>query len=351
MIDIVRKLGNSTSEDILLDVRDLNVEFRLGHRVVNAVNGVNLTVKRGETLAVLGESGSGKSITFEAVTGILDSPPGHVTRGSAHFEGQNLFDLTYVQRRKLCGNRIGIVMQDPLSALNPVYTVGFQVSEMSRFHLGMSKSAARERTLELLRQVGIPDVENRINNYPHEFSGGMRQRLLIAMAIALRPQLIIADEPTTALDVTVEAQILSLLRDLRDQTGVSLVIITHSMGVAAEIADRVCVMYAGRVVEIANVRSIFNKSGHPYTRGLLNSIPHQMAGRKLTPIQGQPPDMANMPSGCPFHPRCDLATDRCLVEVPLLRSIKDAEHQVACHVAEAVSGDASLTTTRSDQQS
>ncbi|SIO11343.1 ABC transporter ATP-binding protein [Vannielia litorea] len=320
----------------LLDIRDLRVEFRLGTRVVHAVNGVSLTVKRGETLVVLGESGSGKSITFEAVTGILDTPPGHVTGGSARFDNQNLFELSDRARRKICGRHIGIVMQDPLSALNPVYTVGFQLAEMSRVHMGMSKASANARALEMLRKVGIPDAESRFNSYPHEFSGGMRQRLLIAMAIAVNPELIIADEPTTALDVTVEAQILALLRDLREQTGVGLVIITHSMGVAAEVADRVCVMYAGKVVETADVRSIFGNAAHPYTQGLLNSIPHQMSGQRLTPIPGQPPDLANLPAGCPFHPRCGFARDQCRTEAPALRAFGKAEHQVACHFAETV---------------
>lgn len=317
--------------DILLSVRDLHVEFRTGDWVVNAVNGVTFDVCNGETLAVLGESGSGKSITFEAVLGILDSPPGKVTAGEAVFEGSNLFELSRSKRRAICGNRIGMVFQDPLSALNPVYTAGWQISEMFRVHRGLSAAEANRRTVDLLKLVGIPDAEHRARNYPHEFSGGMRQRLVIAMALAVDPLLVIADEPTTALDVTVEAQILALLKSLQKKNGVGLVIITHSMGVVAEIADRVCVMYAGRFVEMADVRAIFAETAHPYTLGLLNSNPNSMSGERLTPIVGQPPDLASIPSGCPFHPRCAFAKDRCRTEEPKLQQGPSQCHTVSCH--------------------
>lgn len=324
--------GKKQKNTPLLEVKDLKVEFRTGGRVVNAVNGVSLDVNHGETLAILGESGSGKSITFEAVLGILDSPPGHVTSGEVFFEGKDLFGLSSQERRAICGSQIGMIFQDPLSALNPAYTVGWQMAEMYTVHLGLSQKEARKRSMELLERVGIPDVENRIDNYPHQFSGGMRQRLVIAMALAVDPKLIIADEPTTALDVTVEAQILSLLKDLQKEAGVGLVIITHSMGVVAEIADRVCVMYAGRVVERASVTTLFKHPSHPYTVGLMNSLPGAVpSGQRLNPIIGQPPDLANIPMGCPFHSRCPKVQSICKQERPLLHEVRDG-HSVACHI-------------------
>lgn len=323
--------GSGEIGDILLSVCDLHVEFQTGSSVVNAVNGVTFDVRNGETLAVLGESGSGKSITFEAILGILDSPPGKVTGGKAVFEGNNLFELSRSQRRAICGNRIGMIFQDPLSALNPVYTAGWQIAEMFRVHRGLSAADANQRAVDLLKLVGMPDAERRAKSYPHEFSGGMRQRLIIAMALAVDPLLVIADEPTTALDVTVEAQILALLKSLQNQNGIGLVIITHSMGVVAEIADRVCVMYAGRIVEIADVRAIFAETAHPYTLGLLNSNPSSMSGDRLTPIVGQPPDLASIPPGCPFHPRCTLAKDKCRTEEPELQQGPSQFHSVACH--------------------
>jgi oligopeptide transport system ATP-binding protein len=325
--------------DKLLAIRDLRVEFRTGQRVVNAVNGVTFDVRSGETLAILGESGSGKSITFEAILGILDSPPGFVTGGQAVFEDQNLFELGAGQRRAICGSRIGMIFQDPLSALNPVYTAGWQIAEMFRVHRGLSASAANRRAVEMLELVGMPDAERRANNYPHEFSGGMRQRLVIAMALSVDPLLVVADEPTTALDVTVEAQILALLKSLQKEKGVGLVIITHSMGVVAEIADRVCVMYAGRIVETGDVETIFDDTAHPYTLGLLNSNPHSMSGQRLTPITGQPPDLADIPAGCPFHPRCAYAKDICRAEEPMLSRGQSPGHAVACHFSERVAAD------------
>lgn len=318
----------------LLSVRDLKVEFRTVDRVVHAVNGVSFDVHGGETLAILGESGSGKSITFEAVLGILDSPPGIVTDGTAQFEGEDLFGLAPKVRRAICGARIGMIFQDPLTALNPVYTVGWQIAEMFQVHQGTPKAKAMKAAIELLELVGIPDPARRAKSYPHEFSGGMRQRLVIAMALAVDPVLVVADEPTTALDVTVEAQILDLLKSLQKDKGVGLIIITHSMGVVAEIADRVCVMYAGRVVETADVYSIFEATSHPYTQGLLDSNPHRMSGQRLTPIPGQPPDLADIPTGCPFHPRCAQAQDVCKQREPDLQVGPKDTHLVACHFPE-----------------
>lgn len=329
-------VADTAASDALLSVRDLWVEFRTGNRIVYAVNGVSLDVMPGETLAILGESGSGKSITFEAVLGILDSPPGVVTGGQVIFDGRNLFELGSAERRGICGSRIGMVFQDPLSALNPVYTAGWQIAEMFHVHRGLSSTEASRRAVDLLKLVGMPDAERRAQNYPHEFSGGMRQRLVIAMALAVDPVLVVADEPTTALDVTVEAQILSLLKSLQKEKGVGLVIITHSMGVVAEIADRVNVMYAGRVVESGDVGTIFETPTHPYTVGLLDSNPHSMSGDRLTPITGQPPDLADIPKGCPFHPRCAFATDRCRHEEPRLKQGMKEGHSVACHHTDAV---------------
>ena len=320
------------SEAALLEVRDLRVEFRTGSKRVHAVNGVSFEVHSGETLAILGESGSGKSVTFDAVLGILESPPGFVAGGEALYRGDDLFRLPMKRRRALCGRRLGMIFQDPLSALNPVFTIGWQIGEMFRVHQGLSRSAAEERTLALLRRVGIPAAAERMQDYPHQFSGGMRQRVVIAMALAVDPELVIADEPTTALDVTVEAQILKLLKSLQTDEGIGLVLITHSMGVVAEIADRVTVMYAGKVMESGSVRDIFSEPAHPYTRGLLNSTPRKGSGNtRLAPIPGQPPDLARIPGGCPYHPRCSFAQERCSAEMPPLHPFADGRRASACH--------------------
>jgi oligopeptide/dipeptide ABC transporter ATP-binding protein len=321
----------------LLDVRDLRVEFRTGQKRVNAVNGVSFHVRSGETLAILGESGSGKSVTFEAILGILESPPGFVTGGVAAYRGEDLLTLPMAKRRALCGRRLGMIFQDPLSALNPPFTIGWQIGEMFRVHQGLSRGEAEERTIALLERVGIPGARERVHDYPHQFSGGMRQRVVIAMALAVDPDLVIADEPTTALDVTVEAQILKLLRTLQQDRGIGLILITHSMGVVAEVADRVVVMYAGKVMETGTVRDIFREPAHPYTRGLLDSIPRRGAQR-LVPIRGQPPDPASIPPGCAFHPRCRLARERCRTEVPTLHAFADGRRASACHFFEEVMG-------------
>jgi oligopeptide transport system ATP-binding protein len=317
-------------ETPLLDVRDLHVEFRTGQRRVQAVNGVSFHVRAGETLAIRGESGSGKSVTFDAILGILESPPGFVTGGVA----KDLLAMPMAKRRALCGRRLGMIFQDPLSALNPPFMVGWQIGEMFRVHQGLSRAEAEERTAALLERVGIPGARERVHDYPHQFSGGMRQRVVIAMALAVDPDLVIADEPTTALDVTVEAQILKLLRELQQDGGIGLILITHSMGVVAEVADRVVVMYAGKVMETGTVRDIFRQPSHPYTRGLPDSIPRPGAQR-LVPIRGQPPDLANIPRGLPFHPRCALARDRCRTKAPPLHTFADGRAS-ACHFYEEV---------------
>ena len=327
----------TTSTDVpLLDVVDLHVEFRTDAGVVRAVNGLNYKVHGGETLAILGESGSGKSVSAQAVMGIIDSPPGFIPEGKIYYRGTDLLTLTEDERRRIRGNEIAMVFQDALTALNPVFNVGWQIGEMFRKHKGMSKKKATAKAIELMDRVGIPGAADRVHAYPHELSGGMRQRIMIAMAIALDPDVLIADEPTTALDVTVQAQIMELLADLQADTGMGLILITHDLGVVAEVADRVVVMYAGREVEKAPIHDLFAAPRHPYTEGLMQSIPRpdQVTGR-LDPIRGSPPDLLRIPPGCPFHPRCRYTEDRCRTEVPALRTIStDPPRSTACHFAE-----------------
>jgi oligopeptide transport system ATP-binding protein len=296
----------------LLQVADLHVEFRTRDGVARAVNGVNFWVNPGEALAILGESGCGKSVTAQAVLGILDSPPAHVTAGQVLYRGVDLLKLPAEQRRKVRANRIAMIFQDALSALNPVFPVGFQLAELYRVHRGMSRRDAKARAVELLDQVRIPAARDRVNDYPHQFSGGMRQRVMIAMALALDPEVLIADEPTTALDVTVQAQIMGLLAELQRERTMGLVLITHDMGLVADVADRISVMYAGRVVEEAPVHDIYSRPAHPYTRALLDSIPRlDRKGRQLNVIRGLPPALTDLPAGCSFHPRCEYARDVC----------------------------------------
>jgi len=316
----------------LLAVDDLHVEFRTADGIVQAVNGVSYTLREGETLAILGESGSGKSVSAHALMGIIDSPPGFITHGTAKFRGVNLFDLPEDERRRIRGSRMAMVFQDALTALNPVFTVGWQISEMFRQHEGMSKSKARERSIGLMERVGIPSARERVDSYPHEFSGGMRQRVMIAMALALDPDILIADEPTTALDVTVQAQIMRLLADLQQETGMGMILITHDLGVIAEVADNVAVMYAGRIVESGTLRDVFTKPAHPYTLGLMHSIPRaDQKGERLEPIIGSPPDLLHIPSGCSFHPRCPYARQpECSTRVPDAHVVTGGRTS-ACH--------------------
>jgi oligopeptide transport system ATP-binding protein len=301
----------------LLRVEDLHVEFRTRDGVAKAVNGAGFSLAPGETLAILGESGCGKSVTAQAIMGILDTPPGFVTRGRVLYRGVDLLQLPERERRKVRANRIAMIFQDALSALNPVYSVGFQIGELFRKHRGMSRHDAKRRSIELLDQVRIPAAKDRINDYPHQFSGGMRQRVMIAMALALDPEVLIADEPTTALDVTVQAQIMGLLAELQHQRNMGLILITHDMGVVADVADRISVMYAGKVVEEAPVFDIYGRPGHPYTKALLESIPRlDMKGRQLNVIRGLPPALTAIPQGCPFSPRCAYARDVCRTDPP-----------------------------------
>jgi oligopeptide transport system ATP-binding protein len=320
----------------LLDVKSLSVEFRLRKRVVHAVNGFSCSVSPGETLAILGESGSGKSVTAHAIMGTLNTSTAKVTGGEVWFEGRDLLRLPDRERRRVRGPKIAIIFQDSLSALNPVFTVANQIGEMFRFHDGMNKRAAERAAVDLMARVGIPDARRRARAYPHEFSGGMRQRIMIAMALALEPALLIADEPTTALDVTVQAQIMELLKDLQREMGMGLVLITHDLGVVADMADRIVVMYAGKAVEVSPVHELYSSPAHPYTAGLLQSIPRlDSAEEELRPIGGAPPDMTTLPAGCPFQPRCRSSQDICKSEPPALRQVADGR-QSACHFAEAV---------------
>ncbi|MFF4277636.1 ABC transporter ATP-binding protein [Streptomyces kronopolitis] len=316
---------------MLLDVRDLRVEFRTRDGVAKAVNGVSYHVARGQTLAVLGESGSGKSVTAQAVMGILDSPPGFLTGGEIVFQGRDLLTLRREERRRIRGAKMAMIFQDALSSLNPVLSVGAQLGEMFQVHEGVPRKEARARAVELMERVKIPAARERVGDYPHQFSGGMRQRIMIAMALALGPDLIIADEPTTALDVTVQAQVMDLLAELQRELTMGLILITHDLGVVADVADTIAVMYAGRIVETAPVHQLYKAPAHPYTRGLLDSIPRlDQKGRQLYAIKGMPPNLTAVPPGCPFHPRCPLVRDVCRTDPPPLYEVGPGRTS-ACH--------------------
>lgn len=320
----------------LLSVQDLRVEFRMPDGTVVANDGVNYALEAGETLAILGESGSGKSVSAQAVMGIIDSPPGHITAGSIKFRGIELLGLPEKQRNAFRGDQISMIFQDALSALNPVFTVGDQISEMYRVHRSMPKREARKRAVELMERVKIPSAADRLDAYPHEFSGGMRQRVMIAMALALDPAVLIADEPTTALDVTVQAQVMELLAELQAETGMGLILITHDLGVVGEVADHVAVMYAGRIVENGDIAEVFHNPAHPYTLGLLRSLPQlDVKGGRLIPIPGSPPDLTDRPPGCAFHPRCRFAQQVCVDEDPALVPAAPGRES-ACHFYEEV---------------
>ncbi|MER5870388.1 ABC transporter ATP-binding protein [Streptomyces sp. NPDC002044] len=315
---------------MLLEVRDLHVEFTTRDGVAKAVNGVDYSVDEGETLAVLGESGSGKSVTAQAVMGILDSPPGRIAGGEILFKGEDLLKMKEERRRKIRGAEMAMIFQDALSSLNPVLSVGAQLGEMYEVHRGMSRKDSRAKAVELMDRVKIPAAKERVGDYPHQFSGGMRQRIMIAMALALEPSLIIADEPTTALDVTVQAQVMDLLAELQRELNMGLILITHDLGVVADVADKIAVMYAGRIVEAAPVHAIYRAPAHPYTRGLLDSIPRlDQKGQELYAIKGLPPNLLAIPPGCAFNPRCPMARDACRAEVPPLARVAE-ERTSAC---------------------
>ncbi|TNU94088.1 ABC transporter ATP-binding protein [Eggerthella lenta] len=323
---------------MLLSVKNLSTEFPVKKGIVRAVEDVSFDVDQGEILAIVGESGSGKSVTSLSIMGLL-AEPGHVAGGSLEFEGKDLATLSEKQYRELRGNDMAMIFQEPMTSLNPVYRVGNQIVEAIRTHEKVSKAEAKDRAVDLLRKVGIPSPEARINDYPHQMSGGMRQRVMIAMALACNPKLLIADEPTTALDVTIQAQILDLLRRLRDDTGMAVLLITHDLGVVSETADRVVVMYCGQVVEEAEVRTLFDHPMHPYTLGLLKSIPRleDDDSKHLYMIKGMVPNPLEMPPGCHFSDRCDSCMDICRTKVPELVDVDG--HKVRCFLYESADGE------------
>lgn len=320
---------------VLMEVKDLTTRFHTQEGTVYAVNGISYTLREGETLGIVGESGSGKSVQSLSILGLIPSPPGKVEAGSVIFRGRDLLKLSREEMRQVRGAEIAMIFQDPMTSLNPVLRVGRQITEALQLHLGMNQQQARERAIELLKMVGIPLAEKRIDDYPHQFSGGMRQRAMIAMALSCNPQLLIADEPTTALDVTIQAQIVDLVKRLRDKIGMAMIWITHDLGVIAGLADTIQVMYAGFIVERGSVDEIFNDTRHPYTLGLRHSLPRiDQRGERLEPIQGSPPDMRKKPTGCPFVPRCPFKIDKCETENPLLVPVEGgvSNHLAACHV-------------------
>ena len=328
-------MGIARTDDPLLAVRDLRVSYKTGGRIVNAVNGIDLDLHRTETLAIVGESGSGKSVTARAIMGMINDVNA-VVSGSIRFRGRELRGLKASEFKSIRGRKIALVSQEVFGSLNPVMTVGNQIAEMFRAHDGASWREGRRRALELMERLAIPSAQERVRDYPHQFSGGMSQRILIAMAIALGPEILIADEPTTALDVTVQAQIMELLAELQEERGMALILITHDAGVVAEAADRIAVMYAGSIMEIGPTEDVYMRTAHPYMKGLLASMPDlgpSAAG--LEPIPGTPPDPANLPPGCAFAPRCPLTSGVC-PEVPPVLEIVEGGHATACHHSDEV---------------
>lgn len=324
-------LNWSGTKPKVLEVSNLKTHFHTQDGVVHAVNGVSFHLNEGEMLGVVGESGSGKSVTMMTLLKLIPIPPGDIASGEALFGEQDLLKMSANEMRQVRGGQIGFIFQDPMTSLNPVLSVGKQIIESLETHLGMSKEIARKRAIDLLQLVGIPMAESRLDDFPHQFSGGMRQRVMIAIALSCNPQILIADEPTTALDVTIQAQIIALIQRLREELGMAIIWITHDLGVVAGIADRVMVMYAGFIVERADVVSLYRSPQHPYTQGLLGSLPHLEAERaeRLTNIKGQPPNLLSEPSNCPFAPRCPYAYERCHQENPRLLSI-NSKQEVAC---------------------
>lgn len=317
----------------LLQVRGLKTRFYTQDGVVNAVNGISYDLNEGETLGIVGESGCGKSVSVLSVMRLIPTPPGRIVAGEVIFEGRDLMKVDEEEIRQVRGNKISMVFQDPMTSLNPVLTINQQLSEALELHLGMDKAQARRRSIELLEMVNIPEAAERIDDYPHQFSGGMRQRVMIAMALSCNPRLLIADEPTTALDVTIQAQIIDIIKRLKEELGMAIIWITHDLGIIAGLAERVVVMYAGYIIEEASVKDLYGDPRHPYTLGLLRSVPRldEEVKEKLIPIEGLPPDLIDMPPGCPFAPRCVYAQDICLQENPKLETVAP-RHKVACWV-------------------
>ncbi|MSP76278.1 MAG: ABC transporter ATP-binding protein [Rhodospirillaceae bacterium] len=330
----------------ILQVDNLQTHFFTAVGTVRAVDGVSYDLKSGETLGVVGESGCGKSVSALSVLRLVANPPGRIVGGAIRFEGKNLLELSEPEMERIRGNEISMIFQEPMTSLNPLFTIGRQVSEAIALHQGLSRKEAMDRAVEMLRRVYIPEPERRVHAYPHQMSGGMRQRVMIAMALSCNPKVLIADEPTTALDVTIQAQILDLMRELQETYGTAIVLITHDMGVVAENADRVVVMYAGRKVEEAAAADLFDNPGHPYTKGLLGSIPHLDAAAqsngaraRLNEIKGMVPSLFDLPPGCSFAPRCGFATERCRGEAPMLEEQRPG-HWVACWHADRLLGGA-----------
>jgi len=321
----------------LLQVRDLKTYFFTDDGVVKAVDGVSWDVQQGETLGLVGESGCGKSVTALSLLRLIPNPPGRIVSGEVIFDGEDLLQMDEDELRHIRGNKIAMVFQEPMTSLNPVLTLGRQLTEALELHLKMDRGSARQRAVQLLEMVGIPEAEARIDDYPHQFSGGMRQRVMIAMALSCNPKLLLADEPTTALDVTIQAQVLEILARLSRELGTAVVIITHNLGVVARYADRVNVMYAGKIVETASAKDLYAKPRHPYTVGLLKSVPRldEVRKSKLEVIEGSPPDLINMGTGCPFYPRCTFRIERCADEMPPLMQVEE-KHFAACWEWKAV---------------
>jgi oligopeptide/dipeptide ABC transporter ATP-binding protein len=326
---------------MLLDVRNLKTYFYTAAGIVRAVEGMTYTVRPGETVALVGESGCGKSVSALSVMRLVSAPAGRIVGGQVLFQGRDLLALDEESMRHIRGREIAMIFQEPMTSLNPVLSIGRQLTEPLEIHLGVSPAQARQQAVDLLVTVGIPDPERRLTQYPHQFSGGMRQRMMIAMALSCNPALVLADEPTTALDVTIQAQILELMKDLSRQRGIAVVLITHNLGVVARYADRVNVMYAGKLVEQGSARDVYRHPRHPYTIGLLRSVPRLDEPRKATlrPIGGQPPDLMHLPPGCAFAPRCPYAIARCQTEVPPLMPVA-ADHLSACWVADELGREA-----------
>ena len=322
----------------LLKVKDLRTYFKTEDGVIKAVDGVSFEVKRGETLGIVGESGSGKTVANLSIMRLVSEPPGQIAGGSIEFNGRDILTLSPRELRELRGCQVAMIFQDPMTSLNPFMRVSRQLMEVTELHLGHTKGEARRQAIEMLEHVGVPDAAERVDSYPHEFSGGMRQRVMIAMALSCRPQLLIADEPTTALDVTIQAQILDLIKKLKSETGTSVILITHDLGVIAGMTDHVTVMYAGKVFEQAPTAELFERPGNPYTKALLQSVPDPTSEQgKLFQIPGQPPDLARLPSGCPFAPRCQRAEEVCTREFPpFVQLSTSTNHYSLCHFAKEV---------------
>lgn len=325
------------TREILLSVRDLKTYFQTEDGIVKAVDGISFDLKKGETLGIVGESGSGKSVTSLSIMRLIPEPPGKIVSGEILFDSLNLLEISAEEIRKIRGKRIAMIFQDPMTSLNPYLKISTQLMEVTELHLGHSKKEAYQHAIKMLKIVGIPDAENRVNSYPHEFSGGMRQRVMIAMALACDPELLIADEPTTALDVTIQAQILDLIKDLKQRLGTSVILITHDLGVVAGMTDRIIVMYAGKIFEQASTDELFKFPANPYTKGLLRSVPDPAHedGKPLYQIPGLPPDVAHLPPGCPFAERCDRAKDICRSEFPPFVQVAE-NHWSLCHFAEEI---------------